>query len=129
MKMTIEERAEKAVEYKHNGHNCAQSVVAACEDLVDADPETMQQMTSGYAGGMGCMESTCGALNGAVMIAGLMKQGKGTPITAAKMLKSFEQRSGATICKDLKGISTGKVLCPCDDCVRNAIYCLGEELA
>ena len=124
--MTIEERAEKAVEYNHNGHNCAQSVVAACTDLVNADPEIMQQMTSGYAGGMGCMESTCGALNGAVMIAGLMKQGQGTPMTAAKMLKSFEQRSGATICRDLKGIDTGKVLCPCDDCVRNAIYCLKE---
>ncbi len=66
------------------------------------------------------------ALNGAVMIAGFLKHGAGTPITAAKMLKSFEQKSGATICKDLKGIETGKVLCPCDDCVRNVVYCLGE---
>ena len=28
---------------------------------------------------------------------------------------------GATVCKDLKGLETGKVLCPCDDCVRNAV--------
>lgn len=125
--MTIEERAEKAVELKHNGHNCAQAVIGACSDFVDGDTEMMLKMTSGYAAGMGCMESTCGALNGAVMIAGILTDGKGTARTAAKLLKNFDQKSGATICKDLKGVETGKVLCPCDDCVRNAVMCLGEE--
>ena len=32
----------------------------------------------------------------------------------------------ATICKDLKGIETGKPLCPCPECVRNAVLALGE---
>ena len=32
---------------------------------------------AGYAAGMGCMESTCGAVIGAVMVAGFLTEGKG----------------------------------------------------
>lgn len=35
---------------------------------------------------------------------------------------------GATICKDLKGIENGAPLCPCPECVRNAVLALGEVL-
>ena len=42
------------------------------------------------------------------------------------MLESFQKSSGALICKDLKGRDTGRVICECDDCVRNAVYALGE---
>ena len=28
--------------------------------------------------------------------------------------------------QDLKGIETGKPLCPCPECVRNAVLALGE---
>ncbi|MCR4588493.1 MAG: C-GCAxxG-C-C family protein [Lachnospiraceae bacterium] len=122
--MTIEERAEKAVEYKHTGCNCCQAVTAACADLMDADPETVKKLTSGFAVGMGCMEATCGSLIGAVMTAGMLKDGRGTPMTAKQILQDFEQRSGATLCKDLKGRDTGKVVCECDDCVRNAVRAL-----
>jgi C_GCAxxG_C_C family probable redox protein len=125
--MTIEERAEKAVEYKHGGYNCAQAVVAACADLVDADTDTLLKATSGYGVGMGCLEATCGSLIGAVMLAGLMKEGSGTIPTARTMLQSFQEKSGATICHVLKGRETGKVLCECDDCVRNAVRALGES--
>ena len=125
--MTIEKRVEQAVQNKHSGCNCAQAVVMACQDLVKADSDALMQMTSGYGGGMGCMEATCGALIGAVMIAGLLKEGKGTIPTAKEMLQSFQQKCGATICKDLKGRDTGKVLCECDDCVRNAVRALAEN--
>ncbi len=126
--MTIQERAEKAVQYKHSGYNCCQAVTAACGDLVDADPQQLLQLSAGFGGGMGCMEATCGALNGAVMVAGLMTEGQRTIPIARQTLASFRQKSGATTCKDLKGRDTGVVLCPCDDCVRNAIYALGETL-
>ena len=65
--MNIKERAEKAVEYKHSGCNCCQAVAKACADLVNVSEEDLLKMTSGFAVGMGCMESTCGALIGAVM--------------------------------------------------------------
>lgn len=45
-----------------------------------------------------------------------------------ELVQNFERKCGATICKDLKGIGTGKVLCPCPECVRNAVFSLGEVL-
>lgn len=119
-------REEKAVQYKHNGYNCCQAVVKAMADLTEVDEETLTNMSSGFAVGMGCMEATCGSLVGATMIAGLMKNGNGTVMTARELLNKFEEYSGATICKELKGRDTGVVLCECDNCVRNAVRALSE---
>lgn len=51
-----------------------------------------------------------------------------TPRISKELVQNFERKCGATICKDLKGIGTGKVLCPCPECVRNAVFSLGEVL-
>ena len=85
------------------------------------------KMGSGFGTGMGCLEATCGALCAATMVAGL-KNDATTPtvMTSKKMLASFKEKSGATICKELKGVETGKVLCDCDDCVRHAVECIEE---
>ena len=127
--MNIEERAAAAAELKATGKcNCTQSVVKVFEDKLPISVETLMKLTAGYAVGMGCMESTCGALIGAVMAAGILTDGKGTPRISKELVQSFENRCGATICKDLKGIETGKALCPCPECVRNAVLSLGEVL-
>ena len=34
-----------------------------------------------------------------------------------------------TTCRELKGIDTGKVLCSCENCVRNAVRAAEEVLA
>ena len=52
--------------------------------------------------------------------------GKATPRISKELLQKFESKCGATICNDLKGIGTGKPLCPCPECVRNAVLALGE---
>ena len=127
--MNIEERAAAAAELKATGKcNCTQSVVKVFEDKLPISVETLMKLTAGYAVGMGCMESTCGALIGAVMVAGILTDGKGTPRISKELVQSFENRCGATICKDLKGIETGKALCPCPECVRNAVLSRGEVL-
>ena len=127
--MNVEERAAAAAELKATGkYNCTQAVVKVFEDKLPIDEETLMKRTAGYAAGMGCMESTCGALIGAVMVAGILTDGKGTPRVSKELVQSFEGKCGATICKDLKGIGTGKVLCPCHECVRNAVLVLGEVL-
>ena len=125
--MTIEERAARAVELKA-GCNCAQAVALAFADVLPLDEATLMKLAAGYGAGMGCMQATCGALIGAVMAAGSVTDGKGTPRTARSILTSFQEKSGATICKDLKGIDTGTVLCPCTECVRNAVLAAGEAL-
>ena len=127
--MTIEERAELAVETFAAGKgNCTQSVLCAWEDKIPVDHDTLMKLGAGYGAGMGCMEATCGALVGAVMAVGLMTDGQGTGRMARATLAGFQDRCGATICKDLKGIATGMVLCPCTECVRNAVLAAGEAL-
>ena len=125
--MTIEERAARAVELKA-GCNCAQAVVLSYADKLLLEEETLKKLAAGYGGGMGCMEGTCGALVGAVMVAGMLTDGQGTGRYAREILLGFRERCGATICKDLKGVETGKVLCPCTECVRNAVLAAGAAL-
>ena len=58
----------------------------------------------------GCERSEKTALVGAVMVAGMLTDGQGTGRYAREILLGFRERCGATICKDLKGVETGKVL-------------------
>ncbi len=118
----IMDKKELAVELKHSGYNCAQAVLCAFKDELNMSEEELKKIGAGFGVGMGCMEATCGALCGAQVVLGMRKY-EGKPILrdAAAVLKEFETKCGATICKDLKGLSTGVVLCECDDCVRNAV--------
>ena len=127
--MTINERADMAAELKATGKcNCTQSVLKVFEDEIDVKPELLSNLSAGFAAGMGCMESTCGALIGAVMVAGVKTEGKTTPRYSKDIVAKFNHKCGATICKDLKGVGSGCVLCPCNECVRNAVLSLGEVL-
>lgn len=36
------------------------------------------------------------------------------------ILGGFEKANGTAICKELKGIETGKVIKSCDDCIKEA---------
>lgn len=45
-----------------------------------------------------------------------------------EILQEFKEKAGATICRDLKGVGTGKMLCSCDDCVRLAVLGLEKHL-
>ena len=124
---SIEERAAAAYELKATGKcNCSQTVLKENQATLPDGDDALIKLTAGYAAGMGCMESTCGALIGAVMVAGILTNGKATPRISKELLQKFEAKCGATICKDLKGIETGKPLCPCPECVRNAVLALGE---
>ena len=127
--MTIQERAEVAAQCKLSGQcNCCQAVAKVFADTVNVSDEDLQKLAAGFAAGMGCMEATCGALVGANMILGLRTDGKGTVKQSRELLAKFKEKCGAVTCKDLKGVATGKVLCECDDCVRNAVKALGEIL-
>ncbi|WP_408072532.1 C-GCAxxG-C-C family protein [Butyrivibrio sp. JL13D10] len=127
--MTIEERANKAVELKMSGmYNCAQSVTVALADETELTEEQLKQLTAGFCAGMGNLEATCGALIGAGMIAGLKTKGKGTLGVTRQIQEEFASRCGAIRCKDLKAVTDGKPLCPCEECVRNAVQIYGEVL-
>ena len=114
-------KAEAALKFKHEGHNCCQAVLCAFAEELGWSVEMPDKLGIAFGGGMGCMEGTCGALCGAEMVLGLLKY-DGTPVRkdAAALYKAFTEKCGASICRELKGAGTGKVLCECDDCVQNA---------
>lgn len=118
-------RYEIAQKYKNEGYNCAQAVALAYYDLTSLSQDEIINITSGFGLGMGNMEATCGALVGANIILGYINT---TNVSSTKLAKElsekFKELSGATICKDLKGIETKIILCPCIDCVKNASLAL-----
>ena len=121
--MTTKERAEKAAALRQaHTHNCCQAVAAVLTEELPIAPEIVYELAAGFAGGMGNMEGTCGAMVGAAMAVGLQMQGSRSAVAMARTIQEdFKRRCGALLCKDLKGVGTGKVLCPCEDCVRNAV--------
>ena len=126
-----QETIDRAVELKHTGHNCCQAVAVAIAEKhpeYHLDIETLDQIGAGFGSGMGGMQGTCGALCGAVMAAGLATHGKNTKLVAKQMVERFKELTGATICGQIKGVGTGKMLCACDDCVRHGVMVASEYL-
>ena len=125
-KMTLQERIEYVSALKSSGqYNCAQAVLEALRDQTGLDEETLKQLGSGFCAGMGNMEATCGALIAANMALGLKKQ-RGTLPLSKQLIEGFKEACGATKCHDLKQLTDGKPLCPCDTCVRNAVLLYGR---
>ena len=109
--------------------NCAQAVVCTYCDKAGIDEQTALNMGNAFAAGMGNMEGTCGALIGAGMVLGLSGKSKAEIIQGMRrIMNNFQERNGATQCKLLKGIESGKVLRECPDCVADACEFLEEVL-
>ena len=111
-------------------------MVCAYCDLVGLDRETAYKMAEGFGFGMGCMEM-CGALSGAFMLAGMKNSTgldqpgttKGQTYKVTKMLKEkFEQKNGAYLCRDLKGVADGNVRRSCPGCIEDACELIEEYL-
>ncbi len=130
-------RVEKASEYHKKGYNCCQAVLCAFAEELGVDMQTAFRIGEGFGLGMGCMEGTCGALSGAIMTVGLKKStgnlekpdSKAASYQLSKeMLLKFKERSGSTICRELKGVGTGVVLCSCPQCIENGVKVAEEVL-
>ena len=121
-------RGEAAVGIKHQGRNCAQAVLLAFADVLGKSEEELLALGACFGTGMGTLNATCGALCAAQMIQGL-RGFSGRPMSAeAKRLHDrFEQLCGSTDCGELKGVKVGRMLCSCDDCVKNACLLLEAE--
>ena len=126
--MTLDERMDYAAQRKKE-MNCCQAVLVAFADKLCKSEDDLLRLGSGFGSGMATMEGTCGALVGAIMVSSLLSpDGEARNNSRAIMSRFKELCGGATICRDLKGIETGKMLCSCEDCVRNAVLSAGEAL-
>ncbi len=123
-------RKHLAAEKKRcNSHNCAQAVVCTYCDLVGLSEDTAMKIAGAYGTGMGNMEGTCGAIVGAGMILGLARGDRNAARADMKTIMTrFQERNGATRCKLLKGIGSGKPLRDCPDCVSDASEFLEDLL-
>lgn len=130
----LQKKIEQAHALHSKGLNCAQSVALPfCEEL-GMDTATAMKALEGFGAGMGGRDQTCGALSGAIFVAGLKHSDgnveapstkKETYAVCAALCEKFCAACGGTArCASIKGEQTGKALKSCVDCIS-----LGVELA
>ena len=105
-------------------HQCAFA------EEIGVPEETLFAAAEGFGLGMGGMEATCGAVSGAVMLAGFKnscadpknpKTKAATYQLTREITRQFAEKNHALVCKELKGVETGVVLRSCPDCIRDAV--------
>lgn len=128
-------KVEKAMELRlKKKYNCSQCVFCAYAEDMGLDEMTAFKLIEGVGGGMGGQGKICGALTAAILVLSYMKSsgetsGKATTYKAVRSLTAgFMDRTGAANCAEIKGLDTGIVLRPCNDCIVDAIEALEEEL-
>ncbi len=124
----MENYVNKALENHNKGCNCAQAVMCAFADKTNLDEETLFKLAEGFGAGMGNRRNTCGALSGAVMLAGILTS-SGNPSDktkfdtykkAGEIADKFEEKCRATVCEDIKGAKEGTPTVSCDECIKIA---------
>lgn len=130
-------KKELALSLHDKKYNCCQAVACAFADEVGVPMETLFKAGEGFGLGMGCMECTCGALSGAVMLAGFQSSDGNldAPATKAKtyqlskeLVNRFIAKNGSMICKELKGVENGKALRSCSGCIEDGVELVQEVL-
>ncbi len=126
-------RIEETLKFHNKGFNCAQSVALPYCDLFGIDEKTVACAMEGFGAGMGGRQTTCGALSGAVMLAGLKyadgnleapKSKAETYKAVAKIVEEFKNYCGNINCCDIK--SNDKV--SCEECILQGARLVEEYL-
>ena len=134
---SIEERVAEIKDKHTRGYNCAQIVLCSYAEELGIDEETLFRISEGFGAGMGGMMQTCGAVTAMFMALGLAHSSGNLQVCDTKpqtmkkvreLAAEFEQKNGSIVCRELKGIDTGKVLRSCDGCIEDGIRILGEYL-
>lgn len=105
-------RVHRAEELFRQGYNCAQAVVFAFSDQMGGDGDTALRIASGFGGGIGHLQETCGAVTGAIIVLGhchgraLGEPKAKTDDTYARaqgFMRRFEACHGTCACRELLG--------------------------
>lgn len=125
-------REEKAIALHDKGYNCAQAVACSFADVANMDEAALFAAAEGFGLGMGGMDATCGAVSGAVLLAGLKNSSRdpgaitkgATYRLCRQMVRLFKEETGALVCRELKGVENGRPLVSCETCI-----CTGVKIA
>ena len=128
------DRVQKAIENHKKGYNCAQAVVCAFADKTSFTEDELFRLSEAFGGGMGGTGGVCGAVSAMVLLAGLKNSlgidnlpetnKKTSYMSAAELMKKFEDMNTSTICARIKG----EGLRSCDGCIEDAVKILEENL-
>jgi C_GCAxxG_C_C family probable redox protein len=104
------EKKQQAIHCFQNDSNCSQAVFSTFAPEFGIDMDTALKLASGFGGGMGRLQDTCGAVSGALMVLGL-KYGKGEKDDeiarereyrlVRRFTEAFEKQNGSIYCRDL----------------------------
>ena len=103
-------KKELAIENHNKKYNCAQSVACAFSEEVGVDESVLFKACEGFGLGMGCMECTCGALSGAITLAGFQNSDgniddpqtkAATYRLASQLVQRFKEKTGSTVCREI----------------------------
>ncbi len=126
------DRKELGLQLHKEKYNCAQCVACTFKDKIDMDESAIFKAAEAFGFGMGSME-TCGAVSGMALVIGLLNSDGNleNPTTKkvcynlmAQATKEFKEKNSSIVCRELKGVDTGKVLRSCDGCIGDAIEIL-----
>lgn len=130
------DRKELALELHSKGFNCAQSVACSFCNVLGSDPETVFKLAEAFGAGMGSF-NTCGAVSAMAMVIG-MKHSDGNLDNPKSKRECYQLMKQATekftemnqsiICREIKGMDSGKVLRSCNGCIEDAVAILDELL-
>ncbi len=124
----MESRVKDTIARHNKGYNCAQAVACSYCDLFGMDEKTAFRAMEAFGAGMGGMDATCGALSGAVFLAGLKysdgklegSHSKGRCYQCSReMTERFHKKCGSLVCRELRGFDGGPGY-PCEGCIRAA---------
>ena len=131
-------KSDEAIKRHDKGYNCSQAVACVFAEELGLDEALLFKLNEGFGAGMGSGRGVCGALSGAVMMAGLVNSDgsidsagstKGSTYKiAAAMQKEFVNRAERLICRDIKTGNNGKAFTSCADCIRIATEIAEETL-
>lgn len=126
----MESRIARADELHRRGYNCAQAVACTYCDLAGVDEAVAFRGMEAFGRGMGGMDGTCGAISGAVYLAGLVTSDVNLEKPASKresyklserIVSAFAEKNGATSCHELKGVNCDHgMLRSCPGCILDA---------
>lgn len=110
MTNTRETKEEKAIRKFRAGLNCAQAVLTSYSDVLGFDDALALNISSGFGGGMGRLQETCGAVTGSYMVLGINNGKKYSENVQKKevtykMIQRFSEKfktiNGSTDCRSL----------------------------
>lgn len=126
-------KLDSAMDFHAQGYNCAQAVALPfCEEM-GLDAALVKKATEGFGAGMGGRTQTCGALSGAVFVAGMLNADATNPASkidtykvCGQMSGDFVAHCGSGVCAEIKGLNGGKILCSCNECIACGVRLVEE---